>query len=163
MDPNETLALLKDACIRDDTAEIAQHADDLYRWLEKRGAMPNGMDESVRDAFMSMLAILANLEGNVVCEKNWHVGMVGVARCTGELLGGVYYTNAGGGTAELPPGDYRCRLTKVWRDPECGWRMHAVLTDPRGSVVKALKMPSSTIFVDERTFIPDVRQPNGRR
>ncbi len=157
MDPNEALALLKDACIRDATDEIAQHADDLYRWLEKGGAMPKGMDESIRDAFMSMLAILANLDIDLMPEsaKAWHVGQLGVAHCTKSVLGGVYYTNAAGGTDELPPGTYRCRLTKVWHDPECGWRMHANLTDP--AVVARLKLPSAVIFVNEYTFIPDFK------
>lgn len=39
----------------------------------------------------------------------------------------VSVTNDVGGTAILPEGSYKVRVTKVWCDSECGWRGHGRL------------------------------------
>lgn len=92
-----------------------------------------------------------NTEGETVI-ASFHVGQVGIAHCTNRLLGRVYYENALGGTEEIPLGDYPCRVTKAWKDYECGWRGLAVITDP--AIVKELKLPSATIFINQWTFKP---------
>ena len=82
------------------------------------------------------------------------VGLEGTVRCTVALdeITTVSIHNDVGGTAWLPPGAYRVRVTRAWDDYETGWRAEGLLLEEE--VIAASRQAGATAYGPKLPLTP---------